>query len=201
MARKKTVDVKVIVTDASPILTLSRIGRLDLLGTFEPSVVVVDQVYFEVTRRENDPDGLVAAGLNRLGNKVQVVETNIGAGFRLRRQSDPKTRSGGLGELAVQEYIGLLADTSTPSESFLVLFEDPDILDLPFWRLKKVHFLNTTAWLFGLYEDGNLPEGLTLIDRINAMRRTPMNPIDREARTKSIKSTWRRRIRKDEDDA
>ena len=35
---RKTVDVAVIIPDASPVLTLARIGRVDLLGSFSVPV-------------------------------------------------------------------------------------------------------------------------------------------------------------------
>jgi hypothetical protein len=60
---RKTVDVAVIIPDASPVLTLARINRLDLLGSFTVPVRIVDQVHYEITKPENDPKGEVAAGL------------------------------------------------------------------------------------------------------------------------------------------
>ena len=47
MARRK-VDVAVIIPDASPVLTLARIGRLDLLNIFEAPIHIVDQVHYVV---------------------------------------------------------------------------------------------------------------------------------------------------------
>jgi hypothetical protein len=56
----------------------------------------------------------------------------------------------------------------------LVLFEDPDIMELRIARLKNVHLLNTTAWLLTLHREGLLPEALELIEKINATRKTPL---------------------------
>ena len=66
---------------ASPVLTLARIGRLDLLGSFTVLVRIVDQVHYEIMRPENDPKGEAAAGLERLHNQIEVVETNVGVGY------------------------------------------------------------------------------------------------------------------------
>jgi hypothetical protein len=41
----KPIDVAVVIPDASPVLTLAGIGRLDLLGAFAVPIRVVDQVY------------------------------------------------------------------------------------------------------------------------------------------------------------
>jgi hypothetical protein len=50
MARK-VVDVSVVIPDASPVLTLARIGRIDLLSSFTVPIRIVDQVHYEITRR------------------------------------------------------------------------------------------------------------------------------------------------------
>jgi hypothetical protein len=47
--RRKIVDVAVIIPDASPVLTLASLGRIDLLDRFSVPVRIVDQVYFEIT--------------------------------------------------------------------------------------------------------------------------------------------------------
>ena|SRR5580704_1486396 len=84
MARR-SIDVAVIIPDAGPVLTLARVGRLDLLGTFAVPVRIVDQEHYESTKPKNDPKGEVAAGLQRLHNQIEIVETNVGVGFRTRR--------------------------------------------------------------------------------------------------------------------
>jgi hypothetical protein len=68
---------------------------------------------------------------------------------------------------------------------------------LPIALLTNVHMLNTTAFLTALAEAGVLPEGRQLIEEINALRKTPMRPIDEPARTKKIRSTWIRKASKD----
>ena len=192
MARR-SVDVAVIIPDASPVLTLARISRLDLLGTFAVPVQIVDQVYDEITRAENDPKGDVAAGLKRLHNQIEIVETNVGLGYRTRRARDPKTPSGGLGEIAVDEYATSLVRSTGPNFIPLVLFEDPDVMELRIARLKGVHLLNTTAWLLTLHREGLLPEGLDLVAQINATRKSPLLPFEKVGMTKRVRATWLRR--------
>ncbi len=194
MARKR-VDVAVIIPDASPVLTLARIGRLELLTTFEVPIHIVDQVHYEITKPQNDPKGEIAQFLTRNSNRINIIETIVGTGFKVARERNPKTRSAGLGEAAVSEYAVRLRKTGTPGFVPLVLFEDPDVLELPVADLAGIYLINTTAWLFGLYDCGVLPDGLELIDKVNSYRRTPMERIDREARTKKVKAVWRRRIK------
>ncbi len=193
MAKKKTVDVAVIIPDASPVLTLARIGRLDLLTTFNVPIKIVDQVHYEITKPENDPTGEVAAFLKRLHNQIEIVETNVGVGFQTRRARDPSTPSTNLGEDAVSEYARGLARTSGPSFVPLVLFEDPDVLDLPIAKLANAHLLNTTGWLTTLHREEILADAQQIIDAINASRRSPMIAYERPARTKKLRSTWIRR--------
>lgn len=156
---RKIVDVAVIIPDASPVLTLARVGRIDLLGTFAVPIKIVDQVHDEITRPENDPRGDIAVALHRLHNHIEIVETNVGAGFRARRArgEDPSSRN--LGEIAVDEYATSLAHSSGPGFVPLVLFEDPDVLELRIARLTNVHLLNTTAWLMTLHREGLAARG------------------------------------------
>ena len=190
---RKAIDIAVIIPDASPILTLSRIGRVDLLASFAVPIRIVDQVHYEITKPRNDPRGEVAAALQRLHNQIEIIATNVGLGFQTRRARDPKAPSGNLGEIAVDEYATSLARITGPGFVPLVLFEDPDIMELRIARLKNVHLLNTTAWLLTLYREGRLPEALDLIEQINATRKTPMIPFEKTGLTKKIRSTWLRR--------
>ena len=193
MAKKQIVDVKVIIPDSSPIMTLDRIGRLDLLGRFKVPVHIVDQVHYEVTKPDNDPTGQIAEGLKKLGNSVVIVQTNVGEGFQLRRARNPNTPSRNLGEIAVDEYATLLAHTSGPTFVPLVLFEDPDVFTLRIASMKNVHLLNTTGFLKALQGTGELTDGQELINKINALRVSPMDVLDKPARTKKIRSQWIKR--------
>ena len=122
---RKMVDVAVIIPDASPVRTLGGIDRIDLLGRFSVPVRVVDQVYYEITKPANDPKGEVAAGLRRLHNQIEIVETNVGVGFQTRLGRDPLTPSGNLGEIAVDEYATMLAHSTGPAFVPLVLLRTP----------------------------------------------------------------------------
>ena|ERR1700674_3749107 len=113
MARK-AVDVAVIIPDASPVLTLVRIGRIDLLSSFTVPIKIVDQVFYEITKTQNDPKGEVAAALKQLHNQIDIVETNVGVGYQTRRARNPQEPSANLGEIAVDEYATSLARMTGP---------------------------------------------------------------------------------------
>jgi hypothetical protein len=190
---RKLVDIAVIIPDASPILTLARIGRVDLLNSFSVPIKIVDQVLYEITKPKNDPNGDVAAALRRLHNQIEIEPTRVGSGFVADRAKDPSTPSGNLGEIAVDEYATRLAHSTAPGFIPLVLFEDPDVLELRVARLKGVHLLNTTGWLLALYREQLLPEALELVDLINSTRKTPMIPYEKVGVTKKMQSVWLRR--------
>jgi hypothetical protein len=195
MARKKAVDVALIIPDASPVLTLARIDRLELLMAFDVPIRIVDQVHYEITKPENDPQGRVTDFLRRHGNRIEIVETVVGTGFQTLRRRDPETPSSDLGELAVSEYARRLIKTSGPHFVPLVLFEDPDMLALPIATLANVHLLNTTGWLTALHAQKIILDADRVIEQINAGRRTPMRPFDQPARTRKLRSTYLRKSR------
>jgi hypothetical protein len=190
---RKIVDVAVIIPDASPVLTLARIDRLDLFETFSAPIQIVDQVHYEITKKANDPDGKVAAWLKRMGNRIAIVETLIGFGFRTKMERGEAPPGGNLGEIAMDEYATQLARTASPTFVPLVLFEDPDVLETRLARLPRVHLLNTAAWIRALADDGIIPDGLKVLEDINAQRKSPMMPIERPGRTRRVRSKWLRR--------
>ena len=193
MTGKKLVDVAVIIPDASPVLTLARIGRVDLLGSFSIPIHIVDQVHYEITKNANDPDGKIAAALHRLHNQIVIIQTATGAGFRTLRATDPKFPSKNLGEQAVDEYARRIARLQSPILIPLVLFEDPDVLKLQIAQSPDVHLLNTKTWLEALGRDNRLPDAFELIAKIDALRKTSMVPYEKSVRTRKIRSIWLRR--------
>jgi hypothetical protein len=189
MARR-AVEVAVIIPDASPVLTLARVDRLDLFETFLAPIHIVDQVHYEITRMPNDPAGAVVAWLTRMGNRITIVETLVGFGFRTKIERGETPRGGGLGEIAVDEYATRLARTAPPGFVPLVLFEDPDILQTRIARLPRVHLLNTAAWIRALADEGIVPDGLAVLETINAQRKSPMFPLERPGQTRRVRSRW-----------
>jgi hypothetical protein len=127
------------------VLTLAHIGRIDLLGSFTVPVRIVDQVHYEITKPGNDPKGEVAAALARLHNQIEIVATTVGVGYQTRRARNPQTPSGDLGEIALDEYATSLARHTGPNFVPLVLFEDPDVMNLRVARLRGVHLLDGMA--------------------------------------------------------
>jgi predicted nucleic acid-binding protein len=70
---RKVVDTTVIIPDASPVLTLARIGRIDLLGRFTVPIKIVDQVFCEITKTQNDPKGEVGVALKKALELIEKI--------------------------------------------------------------------------------------------------------------------------------
>ncbi len=186
---RKRVPTALIVPDASPLVTLGRVGRLDVLSLFTVPIHIVDVVLEEAQRSPNDTSGAVRRWWETRPNNVQEVSTLVGDGLRYRRSRGENPKTGGLGEIAVDEYASIVARTGRQDEIPLVLFEDPDILELSVTRLKNVHLMNTSALLLNLHRMDILRDGRDIVARINALRKTPMEPIDRPAKTSKHQSS------------
>jgi hypothetical protein len=194
MARR-TADVAVIIPDASPVLTLARIGRLDLFEIFTAPIHIVDQVHYEITKPANDPNGEVGAWLERMGNRVVIEETFLGLGFRTRIERGETPSGANLGEIAVDEYATRLALHGSRTFIPLVLFEDTDVLETRIARLPRVHLLNTAAWIRALADEEIIADGPALLEAINAQRKSPLMPLERPGRTTRVRSRWLTRRR------
>src|SRR5579863_1192672 len=90
-------------------------------------------------------------------------------------------------QIAVDEYATALAHSTAPNFVPLVLFEDPDVMQLRVARLKGVHMLNTAGWLLTLHREGLLPEALELVEKINSSRATPLVPFEKVGLTKCVR--------------
>lgn len=124
----------------------------------------------------NDVTGNVRKWFNAVPNNIEIVDTTVGLGLKARRERGEDPPTGQLGEIAVDEHATALARQGDPSMIPLVLFEDPDVLELRIARLKNAHLLNTAAMLIGLADAGIDLEARQIL--------TPMRPVDRPASTK-----------------
>ena len=123
-----------IVTDASPLITLGAAGALACLLMPGVPVFIPDMVYSEVTR---DMARLGAAAVvdwlrENLG-QVQIVATEVYAEFEALRAINPQTRSRDRGEQAAIEVLSY-ETARNPELQALLLFEDSDIRSRSFVR-------------------------------------------------------------------
>ena len=146
----------ILVPDAGPLITLAYAGRLDLLQRPGWPVHAVDMVLHELTRNQTSTSEAIAAFVKE--QALTVVTTEVWRRYQ-QRLADAATgngvppRKGGLGELAIQEYMTRLG-LEEPAVSAVFLFEDHKIARASFHLPDSVRRVSTRAYLYFLEERG-----------------------------------------------
>lgn len=116
-----------LVTDASPLITLAAADALSCLTRLGLPIIIPDMVYVEVTQ---DVARLGASQIvdwvREAGADVRIAPTRIYSEFEALRMLDPKTRSRGRGEQAALEILNAELARLPETHAFL-LFEDSDV--------------------------------------------------------------------------
>ena len=116
-----------LVTDASPLITLAAADALSCLTRLGLPIIIPDMVYVEVTQ---DVERLGASQIvdwvREAGADVRIAPTRIYSEFEALRMLDPKTRSRGRGEQAALEILNAELARLPETHAFL-LFEDSDV--------------------------------------------------------------------------
>ena len=155
-----------IVTDASPLITLAAADALECLTMPGLPVIIPDMVYFEVTR------DLVKTGAadivhwtRRHHGQVEIVATDVFAEFQVICAADPKARSKGRGEQAALEVLNDAIDADPEIEAVL-LFEDNDVKKRRFVRglPERVMALSTGDLLYELEAAGRIQSSDHILD-------------------------------------
>jgi hypothetical protein len=116
-----------IVTDASPLITLAAGEALECLTMPGVTVIIPDMVYAEVTEdlaRLGADD--VVQWARRHHGQVEIAPTSVFAEFQALRVVNPRTRSRGRGEQAALEVLNAAVADDSDLEAVLV-FEDTDV--------------------------------------------------------------------------
>ena len=116
-----------IVTDASPLITLAAGDALDCLTMPGLRVVIPDMVYFEVTQDlARTGAGDIVEWARRHRGQVEIAPTSVFSEFQVLRAADAKARSKNRGEQAAAEILNVEIETDPDLEA-LLLYEDNDI--------------------------------------------------------------------------
>ena len=116
-----------IVTDASPLITLAAGESLDCLTMPGLRVVIPDMVYFEVTQdlaRAGAED--IVEWVRRHHGQVEIAPTKVFSEYQVLRSVDERTRSKGRGEQSAAEILNAEVEKDDDLEA-LLLYEDNDI--------------------------------------------------------------------------
>ena len=116
-----------IVTDASPLITLAAAEALECLTMPELRVVIPDMVYFEVTQDlARTGAGDIVDWARRHHGQVEIAPTQVFSEFQIILAADPKARSRGRGELSAAEILNAEVESDADLEA-LLLYEDNDV--------------------------------------------------------------------------
>jgi hypothetical protein len=144
-----------LLPDAGPLITLAYAGQLDLLLRPGWPLRLIDMVLHEVTRNATPSREAISAFVAR--HNIPVLETATFRHYRERRTAasggEKMPRKAGLGELALQEAINLLA-LSEPPQPAVLLFEDHKIARAGFYMPEGSLRVSARAFLGFLEEKG-----------------------------------------------
>jgi hypothetical protein len=155
-----------IVTDASPLITLGAARALSCLTLPGVPVFIPDMVYAEVTQdmARLGAEEVVEWVRAHLG-QIQIVPTQVFADYQALLGINPKTRSRGRGEQAALEVLSyeIAAD---PGLHAILLFEDNDIHRREFVRAlpERVTALSTGDLLHELEAAGRIQSSDHILD-------------------------------------
>jgi len=155
-----------LVTDASPLITLAAADALECLTMPGLRVVIPDMVYFEVTEdlSKTGAEDIVQWARRHQG-QVEIMLTSVFAEFQVVRGADPRTRSKGRGELAALEVLNAEIDQDPELEA-LLLYEDNDMKKRRFVRglPERVTALSTGDLLHELEAAGRIQSSDHILD-------------------------------------
>ncbi len=155
-----------IVTDASPLITLAAGEALECLTMPGVSVIIPDMVYAEVTEdlAKLGADDVVQWARRHHG-QVEIAPTTVFAEYQALRAANPRTRSRGRGEQAALEVLNAAIAEDLDLEAVL-FFEDADVRKRRFVRAlpERVMALSTGDLLRELEAAGRIQSADHVLD-------------------------------------
>jgi hypothetical protein len=155
-----------LVTDASPLITLAAAEALECLTMPGLRVLIPDMVYFEVTQdlAKTGAEDIVR-WVRRHPGQVEIIVTSVFAEFQVLRAADDRTRSKGRGEQSALEVLNDEIDRDADIEAIL-LFEDNDVRKRRFVRglPERVTALSTGDLLLELEAAGRIQSSDRILD-------------------------------------
>jgi hypothetical protein len=165
--------VGLIVTDASPLITLAAGEALECLTMPGAPVIIPDMVYYEATRNfAKLGSEQIVEWARRHHGQVEIAPTTTFAEFQTLQVTNPRTLSRGRGELAALEILNAAVDQDPGLEAIL-LFEDNDIKARRFVRAlpERVAPLSTGDFLYELEKAGRIQSSDHILDIAEANAR------------------------------
>ncbi len=155
-----------LITDASPLITLAAAEALECLTMPGLRVLIPDMVYFEVTQdlAKTGAEDIVQWARRHPG-QVEIVLTSVFAEFQVVRAADARTRSKARGEQSALEVLNLEIDKD-PNIEAVLLYEDNDVRTRRFVRglPERVTALSTGDLLYELEAAGRIQSSDQILD-------------------------------------
>jgi len=190
--------ISLIVTDASPLITLAVAGGLDTLLIPGVRVIVPDMVRFEVIRHPGKPGAQETLDWLRMHEKdVSVGSTEVWEEYEQLLIINPTIKSRSRGEEAAGEILGRELDHGV--DAAILLFEDSDVKKTNFLTRMpdNVLVMSTSTFLDGLEQTGlihNADEILQKAVSIRGEKILEKQMLITEG-AEELKTTWMRSMR------
>ena len=172
MSQRSPNRIALIVTDASPLITLSIAKALDTLLMVGMRIIIPDMVRFEVTRHMDKPGAKDLLDWIRKHDlqEVFIGSTEVFEEFSLLSRVNPLTKSRNRGEFAAAEILD--REIAGGVEAALLLFEDSDLKKPSFSMRMPPHVLlvSTSSFLDGLQRRGLIQDANAILSRATSLR-------------------------------
>ncbi len=164
--------ISLIVTDASPLITLAIAEALDTLLMLDIRIIIPDMVNFEVTRHTDKPGSKELLDWIKLHqfNDVFIGSTEVFSEYIMLHEINPTIKSKNRGEQAAAEI--LQSELDNKMDAAILLFEDSDIKKANFLvRLpSNVLIMSTSTFLEGLQKKKLIPSADEILQRAVKIR-------------------------------
>ena len=191
--------ISLIVTDASPLITLAVAGALDVLLLPRLRVILPDMVRHEIVRHPEKPGAAEVMEWIRAHepDAVSVGSTTEYEEFLILQKANPGVKIRNRGELAAAEILSHELDNKV--DAAILLFEDSDIRKPNFLiRLPdQVLVMSTSEFLAGLESAKLIKSAQAILAKAVTLRGNAVlsRYIDATAGAERIREDWPTRMR------
>ncbi len=164
--------ISLVVTDASPLITLALADRLDVLLLPQWPIAVPDAVYNEAVDPRFVDGRRIGAWINDNAKLVRIESTRKGIQQTALRAVGMPARD--FGELSAIEVCGRHLQQSR-SEEAILLYEDADLRLLRAAINPRIKLLTTGSFLAALQANGRIQSATEIIDAAELAGRNMQN--------------------------
>ena len=166
-------NLSIIVTDSSPLITLAIAGELDVLLLPKLRVLVPDMVRFEVIRYPDKPGSKEVAEwlrINSVAQKVFIESTEIFEDFLILQKAKPEHKIRDSGESAAAEVLNNVLQNK--DFGAILIFEDSAVKKPNYLRRlpNEVVVVSTSEFLHGLQANNLIESADKILDKAVGLR-------------------------------